>query len=779
LISRISEYLKDETGEPFDNELLELYLKAGHIALFYDGLDEIADIAQRNKMAEDIATFVGDYPTGLHVATCRIAAYPEITVDMSSFAKFTIDDMDEAQRSEFIRKWYNTRAFQWEGENLDELAARLIEKIENTPSIRRLAVNPLMLTIMAIIYSDLRDLPDTRLELYEECVNVLMFRRSEAIGYPIQEFRRMMPRPQFILGELAYGLHKDSEIQGAGVAEPLREDVQSRITNIIIERRKVVDDDKCDAIRSHEVPDFCRFIEERTSILVDRGMGRYGFVHQTFQEYFAAYYLNTIRDVEKLWNEIKDKIWRQYWWEVLLLLSEMLAQSRDVLDVLLEKIIGETKEELRGVPSPLLLLADIVIQGTPVTDFFKSRILERLYETCLAYGEVSGNFADRLGKLGDHGLNEETYNLLEKDIVGIYDERRHWAIRYFSVRNDLIETYVKQFERTVEPYVEDNHVRECLSPLLGDLKRLAAPILRFADIETLITPWYLPPILLFYYRYLMEGEQFSDSSYALEKLSAGMFVYSSSLTFLTMVLALNRVLARNVTETLNIDRDQALALVLNRVLALALIRDIAMDLARIQVLDLKRTQALNQALNVTRDIALVRDLAISLALALDLASASALARALDLDQALDRILVQTQDRDWILSLDWTLVRTLDLNLDLARPLTINAMDDETLFHGAMIHTATLLEFVSGEEELPSHLAYALKKQPDPSSPYVRAAQLFRRFIRQEITPEEELEFQRLLNIEDEEVRHIFDLAYLTDPETREPIFRFRTKLGST
>jgi len=220
LLSRISEYLIEETGEPFDNELLELYLKAGHIALFYDGLDEIADTAQRNKMAEDIATFVGDYPTGLHIITCRIAAYPEITVDMSSFAKFTIDDMDENQRSEFIRKWYNARASQWESENLDKLADKLIEKIENNPSIRRLAVNPLMLTIMAIIYGDLRDIPDTRLKLYEECIEVLMRRRNVAIGYPIKNIEKMVPQPDFILGELAYGLHKDSEIQDSGIAEP-------------------------------------------------------------------------------------------------------------------------------------------------------------------------------------------------------------------------------------------------------------------------------------------------------------------------------------------------------------------------------------------------------------------------------------------------------------------------------------------------------------------------------------------------------------------------------
>jgi hypothetical protein len=391
--------------------------------------------------------------------------------------------------------------------------------------------------------------------------------------------------------------------------------------------------------------------------------------------------------------------------------------------------IKETKVLKKG-SAHLLLLADIVIQGTPVTDFFKSMVLKHLYETCREYGELSGGFADRLGKLGDYELNEQTYTLLEKDIVGTSDEERHWSIRYFSIRNDLIKTYIKQFERTVEPYVEDNRVRECLLPLLGDLKRLAAPILRFADIETLITPWYLPPILLFYYRYLMEGEQFFDSSYVLEKLSAGMFVYSSRLAFLALTLAL--ALDRDRAQ------DRTLARFLDRNLALALERTLARARAR----------ALDPALAL--NLARIRDLVLPL--------------------ALNQILLLALDRARTLNPDWNWVHAH----------AIATIDDEALFHGTMIHMATLLEFLFGEgNEPPSHLTHALEKQPDPPSPYVRAAQLFRRFIRREITPEEELEFQRLLNIEDEEVRHIFDLAYLTDPKTREPIFRFRTKLEST
>jgi hypothetical protein len=105
------------------------------------------------------------------------------------------------------------------------------------------------------------------------------------------------------------------------------------------------------------------------------------------------------------------------------------------------------------------------------------------------------------------------------------------------------------------------------------------------------------------------------------------------------------------------------------------------------------------------------------------------------------------------------------------------INSDPVFHGAIIHTATLIEFfLKKESDLPEHLKYAIDKQPTQSSPYVRSAQLFRKFIRREITREEEIEFQRLLDIEEDEIRHIFDLAYLTNPVTRNPIFRFRYKL---
>jgi len=345
----------------------------------------------------------------------------------------------------------------------------------------------------------------------------------------------------------------------------------------------------------------------------------------------------------------------------------------------------------------------------------------------------------------------------------------------------------------------------------------------------------------------MEGEQFAESSYILKNMSTGMFLYSASITFLTLALTLALDQARNLELDseleLNPDWDQVLTLAR----ALDLIKNITLDLVLAQNIDLAWNPwglalklgpardldldpVLNQVLNLTIGLTLTQNLDLAWDTELNTELDSDLSQALNLDPALDRKLSLTLVRalnqdlsltlaqawnidsfltialdstldlelesalDQTLSLILVLTRNLELDLNLELQLTqalarsrdvnlaraIDMINNEPLFHGAIIHTTALLEFFSSRKEEPlPHLAYALEKQSQPSNNYVRAAQLFRRFIRKEITLEEEREFQRLLNIEDEEARHIFDLAYLTDPETREPIFRFRTKLESS
>ena len=59
-----------------------------------------------------------------------------------------------------------------------ELSA-LTEAIE-TSSIRSLATNPLLLTVIAIVHWNRKRLPEQRVELYDECIDVLLGQRKQA-----------------------------------------------------------------------------------------------------------------------------------------------------------------------------------------------------------------------------------------------------------------------------------------------------------------------------------------------------------------------------------------------------------------------------------------------------------------------------------------------------------------------------------------------------------------------------------------------------------------------
>ena len=54
--------------------------------------------------------------------------------------------------------------------------------IREKPQIRDLAINPLMLTVIALVHRDRVKLPDRRAELYAEAVDVLLGKWDEARG---------------------------------------------------------------------------------------------------------------------------------------------------------------------------------------------------------------------------------------------------------------------------------------------------------------------------------------------------------------------------------------------------------------------------------------------------------------------------------------------------------------------------------------------------------------------------------------------------------------------
>ena len=72
------------------------------------------------------------------------------------------------------------------GESVQNYAAaqtrQLLRAIQVNERIRELAINPLMLTVIAMVHRDRVKLPDRRAELYAEAVDVLLGKWEEAKG---------------------------------------------------------------------------------------------------------------------------------------------------------------------------------------------------------------------------------------------------------------------------------------------------------------------------------------------------------------------------------------------------------------------------------------------------------------------------------------------------------------------------------------------------------------------------------------------------------------------
>ena len=91
---------------------------------------------------------------------------------MQALSHFTLQDLDEKQVEAFINKWYQL-AMSDRPDEAKERSERILKSFKDSASIRQLAGNPMLLTIMAIIGKH-QELPRERWKLYDHAASVLI-----------------------------------------------------------------------------------------------------------------------------------------------------------------------------------------------------------------------------------------------------------------------------------------------------------------------------------------------------------------------------------------------------------------------------------------------------------------------------------------------------------------------------------------------------------------------------------------------------------------------------
>ena len=291
-------YLGETLSYGIDDHWLDQRLKTGPSLVMFDGLDEIFDPARRDHVMRQIVGFTETYPRARVIVTSRPHGYHEGILRPAGFAHYRLQDLDRTQKENFTRAWFS-RVFPNDPKNANQRIDRVLSSVDRSPSVRWLAGNPLLLTIMCLIARE-RELPEERAEFYEQCLDVLVHQWDVNRHLQTDDLAFLtVYRKKELLRQIAFKMQaSQAGLRGNFIAE----EELLQITQQWFEETYELSG-KDAALTSQ------RMIEglwQRNYVLCPRGPKLYGFLHRTFMEFLTA--TEYVRRFEKTEDFTLDKL---------------------------------------------------------------------------------------------------------------------------------------------------------------------------------------------------------------------------------------------------------------------------------------------------------------------------------------------------------------------------------------------------------------------------------------------------------------------------------------
>lgn len=323
----LSSLLEEEYGtSSISPNLLEKILREHKNIIFFDGLDEIFKIEDKIDIKNDIENFHNAFPNSKSVTTSRIIGYEEAKLNEESFLQLSIQGFDDDQIEEYLTKWYEKEEDQEEIRSA-ELKGFLDKKHEVD---HELISNPLLLSLIVIIYRNTLTLPDSKLEIYESCTKTLVEKwDSSKKLMTINIDPALYKKRENILAELAFWQYQ--QLSGENNILTFEKALGNVATTI--EKLKIAEESESYLLAE-------RFMEyaQRRSIYFENN-----FTHKTFLEYYAAFWIYSNLEKKNKTDErnqlISKYIDNPFWQIVLELLLNMIDKNQadsEMMDGLIE-----------------------------------------------------------------------------------------------------------------------------------------------------------------------------------------------------------------------------------------------------------------------------------------------------------------------------------------------------------------------------------------------------------------------------------------------------------
>ena len=380
------------------------WVASGQVFFLIDGLDEVSDPARRLALRDALWQGMAQHRHCRWLLTSRIVGYGEAEVHFYR-EKLTIEDghvwvappeleglallystvtfpeafqsgpepefwnhhriasllyvtpFDDARMTRFLDAWMPARVGEAAGQ---EKARDLWSRFQRTPEARIIARMPIVLVFAGQVYLYYGNLPQGRTRLYDRIAEAysgtIPVSKGHDLRYSPEEIQTLLAR----IGWELQSLRASSEEESAAQEAPSDGMVATRAQLaqwLSAEVRSTAADEAPAALE-----DFIKYVTRVTGLLLPRGEDRYGFTHLSFQEYYAALYLEQwfLRCVaagsrktipaNARWADFDATLLplaaRQDWQEVLVFLAERLSfQPASDFPALLIERLGLTEAQ--------------------------------------------------------------------------------------------------------------------------------------------------------------------------------------------------------------------------------------------------------------------------------------------------------------------------------------------------------------------------------------------------------------------------------------------------
>jgi predicted NACHT family NTPase len=239
---------------------LQNVVRAGRGLILLDGLDEVRD-ADSDWVLRQIQDLL-KFSQNQFVITCRITSR-EYTFEQ--FTKVEIADFDDEQIAYFSGKWFDPIK-----------AGRFQQKLKENERIRELAKNPLLLTLLCLVFEDSGSFPTNRASLYQQGVEQLLRKWNPLERECDPIYKKLSPDyREELISEIAWKTFERGNFNQREVKEQIREYIRS----LGISPEDLLKLDSKAVLES---------IEAQHGLLEEQPRGSYSFSHLTFHEYFTA-----------------------------------------------------------------------------------------------------------------------------------------------------------------------------------------------------------------------------------------------------------------------------------------------------------------------------------------------------------------------------------------------------------------------------------------------------------------------------------------------------------